>query len=65
MTVKEVMASYHKKVPFPISSTEIKAAGYDVTQYITDMIMELRKCEDSDTFLCQDLKALVTPQNTQ
>jgi len=45
-TVKEVMEHYHAKVPFPITPAKIEAAGYDVHQYLKEMIHELMKAND-------------------
>jgi hypothetical protein len=55
MKVKTVMKKFHKLVPFPISSEKIRTAGYNVEQYVTDLIQELRLCSD----LPEDLSSLL------
>lgn len=62
MKIKQVLKKYHKKVPFPITSAKIKAAGYNVEDYIMSMIAELRSCDDSSNFLTQGLTNLVCPK---
>lgn len=48
MKVAEIMYKYEGLVPFPITPNKIKRAGYDVTQYLTDLVGELNCCEDAD-----------------
>lgn len=46
MKVKEVLREYHQKVPFPLTARKIKKAGYDVSDYLINLLEDLRKCED-------------------
>lgn len=46
MKVKEVLREYHKKVLFPLTVSKIKKAGYPMSEYLTNLIEDLRKCED-------------------
>jgi len=56
MKVKQVLKRHHKLVPFPLTTAKIEAAGYNVTQYLTDLIKELNRCEDSNDLLVRQLK---------
>lgn len=46
-TAKKVLERYHAKVPFPITPAKIRAAGYDVEQYLKGLICEIGKAADS------------------
>lgn len=46
MKVKEVLKEYHQKVPFPLTTSKIKKAGYNISEYLTNLIEDLSKCED-------------------
>jgi len=48
MLCKNVIEKFNKLVPFPITSEKIKAAGYDVGQYLKSIGEELSQCEDVD-----------------
>lgn len=48
MTTKEVLEKYQKKVAFPITPEKIRAAGYDVTAYLKQLVKEVKNCSDYD-----------------
>lgn len=59
MTVKEVILSYHKKVPFPISVSKIRKAGYDPKQYVVQLFDAISSCTDKDNPMVADAKVAV------
>ena len=59
MKVAEVMYKHSELVPFPITPEKIAAAGYNVTQYLTDLINELKCCEDADHVIVQSLVGMI------
>jgi len=48
MRAAEVMRKHHQLVPFPVTRKKIEAAGYDFKQYVSELIDELRKCDDAE-----------------
>lgn len=46
-SAKEIFETYNAMVPFPITPAKIRAAGYDVGQYLNDLIDALGEAEDS------------------
>ena len=48
MLIKEVLKRYQKKVPFLITPKKIRAAGYDVTNYLKELTPQIKCCEDYD-----------------
>lgn len=47
--VKDVISVVQFELGFPLSRGKIKAAGYDVTDYLIDLSNQLWRCEDIDT----------------
>ena len=52
-SAKEILERYHSKVTFPITPGKIKAAGYDVEQFLNGLIADIRRADDSQAPLIQ------------
>ena len=64
MTIKEVMLKYHKKVTFPLTPRKIQAAGYNVADYLINILDELKLCSDADTKTAQKvIRSLIQVKN--
>lgn len=49
MQCKEVLAKYHKMVPFPWTLPKISKAGYVPKEFLLDLGNELKNCSDADS----------------
>lgn len=68
MKCKDVLDKFQKLVPFPMTPKKIKAAGYDVGQYLKSIGKELSKCEDVDEHplaksICDTLQKMLRMTN--
>lgn len=46
MKCKELLDKYNELVPFPYAPEKIAAAGYNVTQFLSDLAYEIHLCDD-------------------
>lgn len=46
MKVNEVLLKYHSMVPFPLTRTKVKKAGFELGPYLKKLLDEIVKSED-------------------
>lgn len=46
MKLNEVLLKYHNMVPFPVTRTKIRKAGFEPYSYLKDLLEDVVRAED-------------------
>lgn len=65
MFVRDVLAKYNKKIPFPWTLSKIKKAGFEPKDFFIKIGNELEKCEDVETGLADKIVKSITALRNQ
>ncbi len=59
MKCQEVLEKYNRIIPFPITWKKVQEAGYDdPTEYLKQIALEIKGCEDSNLPIAQEFLKL-------